>query len=395
MSLLALLLLFLLPEEMWGSVNKQLFLQIKDTATMKITRIKIKLTTLAVGFLFFLIHYQTQADVVTTHVSATDRTIGCQHITPLCANGNLPKDGAIYQTCCEQSKDSTKLLKLQKDHLKLMSKFLTETSDNDKDGVVNMSDKCPNTPPNTTVDFKGCNIDDNHDGIPDINIQCLGNPNSTLLGENGCIPDTDGDGINDDKDQCPNSLKNIPIDKTGCMVDFDKDGIGDLKDQCIGTVAGATTNNKGCEIDSDNDGITDSKDLCNNTVKDTTINAVGCKKDERLMLKGVNFATASDTLLPASLQQLEAIAATLKHHPKITIEVAGHTDSKGKKALNLALSHQRATMVKNFFIRKGLNEKHITAVGYGESQPISNNQTEQGRNENRRVELMVLPINTD
>jgi outer membrane protein OmpA-like peptidoglycan-associated protein len=370
-----------------------LFLKIKKTTIMKIkTRKKIKLTTLVVGFLSFFLHSPAQADVVTpTHIPATNRTISCQHITPLCENANLPKNGAIYQTCCEQSKASTKLLKLQNDHLKLMSKFLTETSDSDTDGVVNMSDKCPNTPPNTTVDFKGCTIDNNRDGIPDLNVQCLGNPDSTQLGKNGCVPDTDGDGINDNKDQCPNSPKNIPIDETGCMVDFDKDGIGDLNDQCIDTSIGATINANGCEIDSDKDGITDSKDLCNNTVKDTPVNTVGCKKNENLMLTGVNFAPASDALLPTSLQQLKAIAATLKHHPNIKLEIAGHTDSKGKKALNLVLSHKRATMVKNYFVSKGLNEKQITAVGYGESQPISSNQTEQGRNENRRVELMILP----
>ena len=360
-------------------------------------RTKIKLTTLAMGFLFCLLHFQAPADVVTP-VPTTDRTISCRQILPLCESGNLPKDGVIYQTCCKQSKDSIRLLKLQNDHRKLMSRFLAETSDNDNDGVVNMSDKCPNTPPNTTVDFKGCTVDNNQDGIPDINEQCLGNPNSIRVGTGGCIPDTDGDGINDDKDQCPNSAKNIPIDETGCMVDFDKDGIGDLNDQCIGTLTGAITDSKGCEIDSDHDGVTNSKDLCNNTAKNTIINIVGCKKDERLVLKGVNFASASDTLLPKSLQQLETIVTTLKHHPKINIEVIGHTDNKGKKALNLALSHRRATMVKNYFIRKGLNKDHITAVGYGESQPISSNQTEQGRNDNRRVELMILPIssvNTD
>jgi outer membrane protein OmpA-like peptidoglycan-associated protein len=354
-------------------------------------RTKIKLTTLAVGSLFYLFHSQASADVVTP-VPTVGRTISCQQIIPLCESGNLPKDGTIYQTCCKQSKDSTKLLRLQNDHRKLMSKFLTETSDNDTDGVVNMSDKCPNTPPNTTVDFKGCNVDNNQDGIPDISLQCLGNPNSTHVGADGCIPDTDGDGINDNKDQCPNSLKNIPIDETGCMVDFDKDGIGDLNDQCIETLAGATTNSKGCEIDSDHDGITDSRDLCNNTAKNTMVNIVGCKKDEPLMLKKVNFAIASDVLLPESLQQLETIVTTLKHHPKINIEITGHTDNKGKKALNLVLSHKRATMVKNYFIRKGLNKEHITAVGYGESQPISNNQTEQGRNENRRVELIIRSI---
>ncbi len=358
---------------------------------------KIKLTTLTVGSFLCLLHSQSLADVVTP-APATGRTISCQQIIPLCENGNLPKEGVIYQTCCKQSKDSTKLLKLQNDHRKLMSKFLTETSDNDSDGVVNMSDKCPNTPSNTTVDFKGCNIDNNQDGIPDINIQCLGNPDPRHIGANNCIPDTDGDGINDDKDQCPNSLKNIPIDETGCMVDFDKDGIGDLNDQCIETLTGATTNSKGCEIDSDHDGITDSRDLCNNTAKNTTVNLIGCKKDEPLLLKGVNFATTSDTLLPDSLQQLETMIITLKHHPNINIEITGHTDDKGKKALNLALSHKRATMVKNYFIRKGLNKEHITTVGYGESQPISSNQTEQGRNDNRRVELMIRsipPVNTD
>lgn len=351
---------------------------------------KARLTTLLVGLCFFLPNAQTKSEV-NTDLNTNDRTISCKQIAPLCDNQSLPEDSPIYQTCCAQSKDSAALIKLQNDHLKLMSKFLAATTDNDNDGVVNISDKCPNTPANTAVDFTGCVVDTDQDTIPDIKAQCLANPNTTSINANGCIPDTDGDGVNDDKDQCPNSPKNIPTSQTGCMVDFDKDGIGDLNDRCINTSIGASIDNQGCEIDSDEDGVTDSKDFCSNTTKDTPINAIGCNKDKKLMLKGVNFKIASDTLLPESLQLLDNMAKTLKHHPKVNIEIGGHTDSSGNNALNLALSHQRATTVKNYLVSKGVNTEHVTATGYGESQPISENKSEQGRSKNRRVELMVLP----
>jgi outer membrane protein OmpA-like peptidoglycan-associated protein len=341
---------------------------------------------IGIGLLFFLL--QAHAD---TSNDANNRSISCKQITPLCESANFPKESAVYQTCCVQTKSSAEFIKLQNDHLKLMSKFLAVTADNDNDGVVNLSDKCPNTPANIAVDFKGCTIDTDQDTIPDIKAQCLANPNSTSLSANGCIPDSDGDGINDNKDQCPNSTKNTPINETGCMVDFDKDGIGDLNDQCIDTHLGAIINSQGCELDSDKDGIVDSEDFCNDNAEKTTVNAIGCKKDEKQRLKGIEFKISSNTLLTKSSIQLDKMSKILRYHPKVKIEIGGHTDSSGNNEPNLALSHQRAVAVKNYLVSKGLNADYITATGYGESQPIADNKTEQGRSKNRRVELTVLP----
>jgi outer membrane protein OmpA-like peptidoglycan-associated protein len=80
----------------------------------------------------------------------------------------------------------------------------------------------------------------------------------------------------------------------------------------------------------------------------------------------------------------------LKAWGDVNIEVAGHTDSKGSDAYNMKLSQQRAEAVRNFLISRGVAADRLTAKGYGESQPVADNATEEGRFQNRRVELYPL-----
>ena len=108
----------------------------------------------------------------------------------------------------------------------------------------------------------------------------------------------------------------------------------------------------------------------------------------KLVLEGVNFDFDKATLRQDDMGDLDNDVATLKSWGDVDIEVAGHTDSMGSDAYNMKLSQQRAEAVRNFLISRGVAENRLTAKGYGESQPVADNATEEGRFKNRRVELI-------
>lgn len=103
----------------------------------------------------------------------------------------------------------------------------------------------------------------------------------------------------------------------------------------------------------------------------------------------VEFETGSANLTAASNVQLEMLARVLSEYPDLKVTVAGHTDNTGDPAANLALSEQRAQSVRAALIAMGIDGGRITAAGYGDSKPEASNDTEAGRAENRRVEVML------
>ncbi|MCK6612545.1 MAG: OmpA family protein, partial [Bacteroidia bacterium] len=92
----------------------------------------------------------------------------------------------------------------------------------------------------------------------------------------------------------------------------------------------------------------------------------------------------------SSFNILDKMADILKENPSMVIEVAGHTDNVGDDQKNLVLSESRAKTVMDYLLQKGVNAKQMKAVGYGETQPIADNNTEEGRLANRRVMFTVL-----
>lgn len=104
-------------------------------------------------------------------------------------------------------------------------------------------------------------------------------------------------------------------------------------------------------------------------------------------LQGVNFANDSDELSPTADGILREAATALKGMPDEPYVVAGHTDSNASDAYNLDLSSRRADRVRDRLIDLGVPASQLTARGYGESQPIADNNTPAGRAENRRVEI--------
>ncbi len=105
----------------------------------------------------------------------------------------------------------------------------------------------------------------------------------------------------------------------------------------------------------------------------------------------VLFAVNSSALKPGSYDELNRVAKVLNQYPQTTITIAGHTDSTGTDAYNKTLSERRADAVKNALVGMGVNPARMTAVGYGKSRPVADNDTEAGRQMNRRVEILINP----
>jgi outer membrane protein OmpA-like peptidoglycan-associated protein/opacity protein-like surface antigen len=283
--------------------------------------------------------------------------------------------------------------------------------DLDQDGVPDYLDKCPGTPPGSPVDANGCPLDSDADGVPDHLDQCPGTPVGVKVDTKGCPLDSDGDGIPDSLDQCPGTVRGQAVDAKGCPItDSDGDGIPDYLDKCPSSPKGSKVGPDGCPLDSDGDGIPDDQDECPHTPKGLKVlpngcalegdcrtprpgeqvDANGCAVDQRFILRGVKFELDSDRLTKPSEEILNGVADTLAFYPKVTVEVSGHTDNVGTDAYNLGLSERRSNSVKRYLTSRGVAADRMRPFGYGESAPIESNDTEEGREENRRVEFKVL-----
>lgn len=232
--------------------------------------------------------------------------------------------------------------------------------DSDGDGVADDYDRCPNTPAGAKVDTYGCELD------------------------------SDGDGVKDSRDKCPGTPAGVRVNADGCAVDSDGDGVSDDKDKCPGTPRGAAVNADGCELDGDKDGVVDRLDECPNSAPGVQVDVKGCEIKEEIALRGVNFESNSDRLLPGAESVLNDAAATLRKNPTIRVEVAGHTDSDGAAEYNESLSARRAKTVHDHLANNGVSTDRMTVRGYGESQPIADNNTATGKAENRRVVLRIV-----
>ena len=105
----------------------------------------------------------------------------------------------------------------------------------------------------------------------------------------------------------------------------------------------------------------------------------------------VLFAVNSSTLKPGGYDELKRVARVLNQYPQTTITIAGHTDSTGSEAYNQKLSERRAEAVKTALVNMGVNSARMSTIGYGKSRPVADNDTEAGRQMNRRVEILINP----
>jgi OOP family OmpA-OmpF porin len=144
--------------------------------------------------------------------------------------------------------------------------------------------------------------------------------------------------------------------------------------------------------DTDKDGVPDDRDACPDTLPGAVVDARGCVPSEAVIeLTGVHFEHDSSRLTQNSKSILSLAAASLRGQSAMRVEVAGHTDGRGSEAYNLELSHRRAQAVVDFLTDAGIKAERLQARGYGESQSVGSNDTDSGRERNRRVEFRVLP----
>lgn len=314
--------------------------------------------------------------------------------------------------------------------------------DKDHDHIEDKDDMCPND--SGSIELKGC-PDRDRDKVIDLSDSCPDIPGSIKF--NGC-PDKDGDGIIDKYDMCPNDSGSVEL--KGCP-DKDGDKVIDKNDACPDKPGPAS--NKGCPEKTLNlinpkgdvlnsspvrkdgsfsfDYLPPDKDavfkLVNTTdtalanvkivvagtakiaYKDNTgayrfkieepkpANApqVAVKleaKEAEILKKAFNnleFNSGKDVIKNESFTSLDELAGLLAKKPTWNLKVSGHTDNVGNPKANLVLSQKRAEAVKKYLVSKGISENRFKVEWFGGTKPIATNKTEAGRQQNRRVEMMI------
>jgi OOP family OmpA-OmpF porin len=137
--------------------------------------------------------------------------------------------------------------------------------------------------------------------------------------------------------------------------------------------------------DSDGDGVPNDRDKCPGTPAGARVNEDGC-----WVIENITFDFNKAEIKPEFHDDLNTVAEILARNYETKIEVGGHTDNVGSEKYNQALSERRANAVMEYLVSKGVGKYRITAAGYGFSRPHTTNDTEEGRAENRRVELGAI-----
>jgi len=169
------------------------------------------------------------------------------------------------------------------------------------------------------------------------------------------VRDSDGDGVPDNLDKCPNTPRGVTVDAQGCPIDSDGDGVADYLDKCPGTPAGVRVDAEGCPT---------------------------------VLSLRVNFGFDSANVSTDFDGELAKAAACINNYPGHEVAIIGHTDSAGPEAYNQTLSERRAVAVKNALIERfSIPATKMSTQGMGESKPVADNNTEEGRALNRRVDV--------
>jgi OOP family OmpA-OmpF porin len=178
--------------------------------------------------------------------------------------------------------------------------------------------------------------------------------------------DTDADGIYDHVDKCPATPHNVSVNMFGCAPDLDRDGVIDVLDQCPGTHAKTKVDKYGCRI-----------------------NPIIVEKSQKYQTT-IQFDYKSAQIKETYHAKLFRITQWMKKMKHPVIIINSHTDNIGSQIYNINLSDKRADSLKKYLHEHFLISEHlITTYSFGETQPVADNATEEGRQKNRRAEVVV------
>jgi OOP family OmpA-OmpF porin len=209
---------------------------------------------------------------------------------------------------------------------------MAATADTDRDGVFDLYDDCPATPVEATgmVDIHGCPVDADFDGVPDYRDSCSQTPTGAAVDPNGCPMDSDGDNVPDGLDDCPDSPTGVPVDRFGCI--------------------------------------------------DLTMFS-------KPIILNIDYLPGSFEIDLKTKDRLKKISGVLLMVPDVKMEIVGYTDNIGLPEANQKLSEKRANRVRDYLVAMGVPAERMKASGRGEENQITSNDTAQGRNKNRRIEI--------
>ncbi len=186
--------------------------------------------------------------------------------------------------------------------------------------------------------------------------------------------------------------------------DTDRDGVDDVRDRCEDTVAGMGVGADGCRltgrlrdpVDKDEDQVADYLDKCPRNVEGAKVDEKGCAQIEKPLarLEDVRFESGRAALRSEAKETLTELVSILENNPDIQVRLKGYADNVGNESDNELLSRKRAESIKDYLVSEGIDGSRIKTNGLGESDPIATNETEQGRAQNRRVDIMRARADT-
>lgn len=243
-----------------------------------------------------------------------------------------------------------------------------ESVDTDRDGRLDTADACPHEPEDIDnfEDEDGCpDLDHDRDGILDTNDRCPNEPEDPdgFEDEDGCPDrDNDNDGV----------LDAAPTEGTG-YENLDRRQVGGIEIDCRDRAE-------------DPDGVED-EDGCPEVLP-----LVNCRVVVR---KKIVFRLNKWDVDSQSYPDLQEVVETLKLYPELKLEIQAHKDSTGANKYGMKPTQKRANSVRDYLVAQGIENRRLTAVGYGEDKPIASNRTAEGREKNRRVELVIQGCEPD
>ncbi len=172
----------------------------------------------------------------------------------------------------------------------------------------------------------------------------------------------------EEEDKCPDVPAGVPVDEDGCPLPLDSDGDGvlDDKDRCPDTQAGAVVGEDGCYVHPD-------EPITFTIVFDTDESVIRADQ-ERTLRQGLEM---------------------LRKYPITDAVIEGHADWRASQAHNLPLSERRAESVRDYLVARGIDPDRLTTVGYGELNPVADNTTPEGQQQNRRVTTITVQVRQD